>query len=182
MDQARPSQEHRLKRRALRAALWLAKLIHFMPDVLRLPRRVEAYVERRLDILAAFVIDLVILRAGALFRPYSRQRNCAAVRRAAAHRDVRARITYNLRAMIGGQLRRELKAHGLKARAEAILWALKNLDQLAARFVRRMRKGLSRRATAHTRAVLPHSTGMLRGDVHPLIIASSAAFDAAAPP
>ena len=182
MDQAWPSQEHRLKRRALWASLWLAKLIYFMPDVLRLPQRVQDYLERRLDALAAFVIDLVILRAGALFRPYSRQRNCAAVRRAAARHDVRAHITYNLRAMIGGQLRRELKAHGLKARAEAILWALKNLDQLAARFVRRMRKGLSRRATAHTRALLPHSAGILRGDVHPLTIASCAAFDAVAPP
>ena len=182
MDQARPSQEHRLKRRALREALWLAKLICFMPDVLRLPRRVQDYVGRRLDALAAFVIDLVIIRAGGLFRPYSRQRNTVAVRRAAARHDVRMCVTYNLRAMIGGQLRRELKAHGLKARAEAILMALKNLDRLAARFVRRMRKGLSRRMSVHTRVMLSRCTEMLCLDMHLLAGLSCAAFDAAAPP
>lgn len=116
MDQARPSSEHRLKRKALWAALWLAKLIGFMPNVLCLPRRVQAYVERRLDILAVFVLDRVIIRA-----------------------------------TIGGRLRRALKVSGLKARAEAILHALQNLDRLTARFVRRMRKGLSRRMSAHTR-------------------------------
>lgn len=158
MDQSRPSPEHRLKRKALWATLWLAKLIRFMPDLLRLPRRARAFVGRRLDVLADFVINLVVIRAAHQFRPVQRQRNRFAVWRAAQRHDVRARHVRSLRAAIGGNLRRALKARGLKARAEAILRALQNLDRLLARFLRRMKKGLSRRMSAHTRAldILPH--------------------------
>jgi len=151
MDQSGPSQEHRLTRKALWAALWLAKLLRYMPDVVRLPRPAQAYVERRLNLLAEFVINLVIIRTAHLCRPGRRQRNQFAVWRADMRRDVRARQVHSLRALIGGQLRRELKARGLKARAEAILHALQDLDRLVARFAQRMRKGQSRRMSAHSR-------------------------------
>jgi hypothetical protein len=152
MDQSGPSQEHRLERKALWAALWLAKLVHFMPDVLRLPRRVRAFIERRLDMLADFVINFVIIRAARQIRPGQRQRNRFTVWCASVRHDVRARQLQSLRAAIGGRLRCALKARGLKARAEAILYALQNLDRLTARFVRRMRQGLSRRMSARSRA------------------------------
>lgn len=181
MDQSQPSQ-HKLKRKALWAALWLAKLIRYMPYVLRLPKAVRAYVERRLDILADFVIHLVIIRAAAHCRPGSRQRNRFAARRAAARHDVRARVTHDLRATIGAQLRRELKAQGrgpdnLKARAEAILHALQNLDRLVLRFVRRMKKGLSRRMSRHTRAVQAPGCSVtgLRASIDALFAAACAA-------
>lgn len=153
MDQTRPSQEHRLKRKALWAALWLAKLLRYMPDVLRLPRRVQTYIERRLDLLAEFVINLVIIRTAHLCRPGQRQRDRFANWRAGMRHDVRVRQSDSLRAIVGGRLRRELKARGLKARAEAILRALKNLDRLVVRFARRMRKGQSRRMSVHTSAL-----------------------------
>jgi hypothetical protein len=44
-----------------------------------------------------------------------------------------------------------LKARGFKARATAILFALRNVTILAARLARRA--GLSRRSSAHTRAL-----------------------------
>ena len=185
MDQARPSSEHRLKRKALWAALWLAKLIGFMPNVLCLPRRVQAYVERRLDILAAFVLDRVIIRAARYCRPGARQRNRFAVGQAAARHDVRVRIEHSMRATIGGRLRRALKVSGLKARAEAILHALQNLDRLTARFVRRMRKGLSRRMSAHTRptgASLSCCAEMLGAKIALLDSTLAVELRAAAPP
>ena len=123
-----------------------------MPDVLRLPQPVQAYVERRLDLLADFVINLVIIRSARFMRTGARLRDRFAVERAGARHDVRVQITLSLRALIGGRLRRQLKARGLKARAAAILRALQNLDGLVAYFVRRMREGLSRRMSAHSLA------------------------------
>ena len=155
MDHSPPSQEG-LTRRALRAAVWLANLLRYMPDVLRLPKRVRTFVERQLDLLAGFVIHLVFMRAARLCRPGQRQRNLFAAGRASVRHDVRARITHSMRATIGGQLRRRLNPRGrgskhLKARAAAILSALRTLDSIVKRFVRRMKKGLSRRASAHSR-------------------------------
>lgn len=189
MDQSPPLQD-RLKRRALWAALWLAKLIRFMPDVLRLPARVHAYLERRLDLLADFVIHLVIIRVAQGFQPEARQRDGFANWRAASRHDVRVCVTHSMRATIGGGLRRALKPQGrgsknLKARAEAILHALQNPDRLVACFLRRMRKGLSRRVSAHTRAQIASSLSHPVGALFSQIAfgeALRAAFDAAAPP
>jgi len=61
-----------------------------------------------------------------------------------------------MRAKIGAQLSRKLKTiqagvQNLKARAASLLHALEKIDRLVARFVRRMRNGLSRRVSRHTR-------------------------------
>ncbi len=155
MDQS-PSSQQALKRRALRAAVWLADVLRYMPDGLHLPKRVQAFIERRLDLLAGFVIHLVFMRAAQHCRPGQRQRNLFAAGRANLRHDVRTQITHNMRATIGGHLRRKLNPRGrgskhLKARAAAILAAMRTVGQIAARFIRRMKKGLSRRASAHSR-------------------------------
>ena len=143
--------------------MWLADVLRYMPDSMRLPKRVQAFIERRLDLLAGFIIHLVFMRAAQQCRPGQRQRNQFAAARAHLRHDVRTRITHSMRATIGGRLRRQLNPRGrgtrnLKARAAAILCALRTVDQIAARFIRRMTKGLSRRMSAQSRvrSVPPH--------------------------
>lgn len=153
MNQERLSQE-RLKRKALSAALWLAQLILYMPDALRLPRSIHAFVERRLNLLETFVANLVMIRAAHLHRTQARVRDHACVARAQSRHDVRANVRHSMRAAMGGRLRRTLKTRGdLKARARAILHNLEHQEQLAQACTRRLRRsGLSRRTSAHSRA------------------------------
>ena len=105
MDQEQPSQE-RLKRKALSAALWLAQLVLYMPDALKLPRSIHAFVERRLNLLEAFVANLVMIRAAHLHRTQARVRDHACVARAQSRHDVRANVRHSMRAAMGGRLRR----------------------------------------------------------------------------
>lgn len=156
MDHSPPSSQKGLKRCALRAAVWLAEVLQYMPDVRRLPKRVQAFVEHRLDLLAGLVIHLVFMRSAPQCRPGQRVRDWLSVGRASVRHDVRVHITHSLRATIGGRLRRQLNPRGkgvrkLKARAAAVLFALRNLDSIVARFIRRMKNGLSKRLSAHSR-------------------------------
>jgi hypothetical protein len=152
MDQKR-NTHGRLKRNALSAALWLAQLILLLPDGLKLSRTMHAFVERRLNLLEAFVADLVMIRAAHLHHTQAHVRDRACVARAQSHHDVRTNVRHSMRAAMGGRLRRALKTRGdLKARAKAILHNLEHQDQLARACIRRMRRsGLSRRTSAHSR-------------------------------
>ena len=152
MDQQQSPHE-RLKRTALSAALWLAQLILYLPDGLKLPRSIRAFVERRLNLLEAFAADLVMIRAAHLHRTQARVRDHACVARAQNRHDVRVNVRHSMRAAMGGRLRRTLKTRGdLKARARAILYNLEHQEQLAKACIRRMRRsGLSRRTNAHSR-------------------------------
>jgi hypothetical protein len=134
-------------------SLWLTALIGVLPEKLRLPLGLQAFLKSRLDLLEGFVIYLVLRRAAAQRGDGPRLRNARAEMRAAGRHDVRARIATDMRATIGGHLRRALKGRSLKTRAAAILLALQNVDDLAARFSRRMKANLSRRAGHHTRAL-----------------------------
>lgn len=151
MDQERNSHE-RLKRKTLSAALWLAQLILFLPDGLKLPRPIHAYVERRLNLLEAFAASLVMIRAAYLQNTQAHVRDRACVARAQSRHDVRAKVRHSMRAAMGGRLRRTLKTRGdLKARAKAILRNLEHQDQLARKCIRRIRRsGLARRTNAHS--------------------------------
>jgi hypothetical protein len=48
-----------------------------LPDTLKLPRSIHAYVERRLTLLEAFVADLIMIRAAHLHRTQARVRDRA---------------------------------------------------------------------------------------------------------
>lgn len=153
MDQSRPSQQHRLKRRALWASLWLAKLLTVLPAFERFaPTAAKVWLDRRLTLLADFVINLIFMRAAHSRTRGAALRNWKQIALKRAHHDVRTNVEHDLRAALGGALRRAVKVRGsFKARAEAILIALHNQAKLAARLCRRMRRGLSRRTCAFTR-------------------------------
>ena len=153
MDRSRPSQQHRLKRRALWASLWLAKLLTVLPAFERFaPTAAKVWLDRRLTLLADFVINLIFMRAAHSRTRGAALRNWKQIALKRAHHDVRTNVEHDLRAALGGALRRAVKVRGsFKARAEAILIALHNQAKLAAQLCRRMRRGLSRRASAFTR-------------------------------
>lgn len=152
MDQSRTSQEHNLKRRALRASLWLARFLSVFPAFEKFaPAGARRWLRERLDILAQFALNIIFIRAARSIRSQAAIRDRHQVIRAAARHDVRICVRFSMRAVLGGRLRRALKKRGLKARAEAILRALQNQEKLAARLARRA--GLSRRASAHTRVL-----------------------------
>lgn len=152
MDLA-PASLHRLTHKAFAGALWLVKLILFLPDHLKLPRFAQAFVERRLDLLEALTAQLVMIRAGQLRRSHAIA-HCGAQ---GCH-DVRGKVRHTRRAAMGGRLRRALKTRGpawknLKTRATAILQNMARLERLARTSVLMRRGGLSRRASAHTRVL-----------------------------
>lgn len=153
MDQSRPSQQHRLTRSALRASLWLAKLQTVLPAFERFaPAAARAWLNRRLNLLADFVISLIFIRA-AHARTYAPPlRNGKQIALKQGRHDVRANVRHDMRGALGGALRRAVKPRGsFKVRAEAILYALRNQAKLAAQLCRRTRLGLSRRASAFSR-------------------------------
>jgi len=157
MDRSPPSLEHRHKRRALWAALWLARLIRIlsgfsqvpMPDVCR-----QAF-GKALDLLARLVVFLVLIRAAQLKAPGAKVRNGRRVALAMRRHDVRVMERGGMRAAIGGALRRAVKARGtsardFQARAEKLLGVLMALESWAARLAHRARNGLTRLLELHT--------------------------------
>lgn len=152
MGQSRTSREHSLKRSALRASLWLARLLSVFPAFEKCaPAGARRWLNARLDFLAQFALNIIFIRAARSVQALASIRNRSEAVRAAARHDVRKCVRYSMRAALGGRLRRALKGRSLKARAEAILRALQNQEKLAARLARRA--GLSRRASAHTRVL-----------------------------
>ena len=149
MKRTPSSPQQFLKRHALRACNWLAQLLIVLPVFERIaPKRARIWLDQRLTILARFALDFIFFHAAHMRPAPPRLRNYHQAVLAGRRHDVRMRVRYSLRAVIGGYLRHALKARGFKARAEAILFALRNYLKLAARLARRA--GLSRRASAHT--------------------------------
>jgi len=62
------------------------------------------------------------------------------------------RIKASPRSLLGGLLRRALKAKTLKGRAEKLLRVLKNRDLWVAHMARRLERGQTRIYSAHSRA------------------------------
>lgn len=149
MKRSTPSPQQILKRHALRACRWLAQLLIVLPVFERIaPKGACIWLDQRLTILARFALDFIFFHAARMRRAPSKVRNHQQAARTARRHDVRMRMRYSLRAAIGGRLRRVLKARGFKARAKAILFALRNALKLASCLARRA--GLSGRASAHT--------------------------------
>lgn len=149
MKRTPPSPQQILKRHALRACRWLAQLLIVLPVFERIaPKRARIWLDQRLTILARFALDFIFFYAAHMRAAPPRIRNPHQAAYAARHHDVRIRVRFSLRAAIGGDLRRALRARGFKARAKAILLVFRNHLKLAARVARRA--GLSRNVSAHT--------------------------------
>lgn len=154
MKRTPPSPQQILKRHALRACRWLAYLLIVLPVFERIaPKRARLWLDQRLTILERFAQDLIFYRAAQRRVAPPEMRNAIQAALAARRHDVRVKSACSLRAALGGRLRRDLKARGFKARADAILSALRDADALAARLARRMRRGLSRIMSAHSRVL-----------------------------
>jgi hypothetical protein len=157
MTRTPPSPQASLKRQALRACRWLAQLLIVLPVFERIaPKRARIWLDQRLTILENFALDFIFFHAAHLRPAPSRLRNHHQIVQVARRHDVRMQVRFCLRATIGGELRRALKARGFKARASAILFALRNAAILAARLARRA--GLSRRFSAHSRVLAGSAT------------------------
>lgn len=149
MKRSPPSPQQFLKRHALRACHWLAQLLIVLPIFERIaPKSARVWLDQRLTILARFALDFIFFHAAHMRPAPPRLRNYHQAVLAARRHDVRVNVRFSLRTALGGGLRRALKARGFKARATAILSALRNALKLAARLARRA--GLSRRAAAHS--------------------------------
>lgn len=149
MNEARARSERRLNRRELWASLWLKRIFAFL-DIFN-GERLSPFWRRRADIwlrhIAGAVLDIILSRA--LLRLQLQNRRGHA----------RTQISFcaasvSFRRLIGGALRRALKAKTLKARAQNMLRILQMAEALAEKLARRLRRGLSRAAAASTRAAI----------------------------
>ncbi len=151
MDQAqRASMQHRLKRRKVWVSLWLTRLLGLLQLFGGEPREgaLHKWFERRIDGLAQWVVTIIFFRA--------------AMRMQAplcGNQGVGEPPSLTLRAVMGSDLRRAFKAKTLSGRLAKIRRALEREDVLVARLARRLRLGLTRLCSAHSRARLVRAIG-----------------------
>lgn len=157
MDQTRPYSEHRQKRRELWASLWLARVVRLLTVFANLPMPDAwcRWFDQVLGLLTKAVVYLVLIRAAQLKAPPALGRNPRQVALTMKRHDVRVTEQTSWRPVIGGRLRRAVKAGGFQAkdfqaRAEKLLCVLKSLDVWAARIAHRARNGMTRLESAHT--------------------------------
>lgn len=160
-------------------SLWLAKLLTVLPAFERFARTgARTWLDRRLNVLANFVIDLFFIRTAQSRTAAPPPRNFKQIAMKQAHHDVRANVWRDMRAALGGALRQTVKPRGsFKVRTEAILYALRHQAKLAARLCRRVRRGLSRRGSAFSQ-VMDAACAMLQSPTPTCAVA--AAFEGCA--
>jgi hypothetical protein len=137
---------HRLARLLAWARLALAwaamMLFSDSAPLLDLRRCIQRFRLLSLDRLARLVRNLVIIRAAQMAGPRARRRSARASASPGFVRRMRpARI---LRSCGGSQLRRVLRDRDPARRMARIIEALRDIDQLARKLVRRLRRGLTR--------------------------------------
>jgi hypothetical protein len=161
MDQSPPSLEHRHKRRALLAQLWLARVVRLLSGFANIPMP-DAWrggFDHVLRLLTRLVVFLVLIRADQLKAAPLRVRNPRQIAVAMKRHDVRARKRCDMRAVTGGRLRRAVKISGFEVRdfqvrAEKLLCVLNALDAWAARIAYRARNGMTRIMNLHNGVAL----------------------------
>jgi signal transduction histidine kinase len=193
MDQSRPSPEHRHKRRALWAKLWLERIMRLLSMLagLPLPNGWRAAMDRVLMLMTKVIVALVLIRAAQLRPPRGNIRNPKQVARAEARHDVRSNDSLgSMRSTIGSDLRRAVRVNGaarkdLQARAEKLLNVLNALETFAASIAHRARNGMTRLLGLHNGVALAlptHPATASSANAAPLALSCGGAFDAAAPP
>jgi hypothetical protein len=154
MDRAKRRQrERRLDRRERTISLWLTRLIAFLAVFEGTPvaRALQTHIERFLIAITDCVLNFIALRA--TWSPgYQRRMAQGRAAGCAAAWSGAMRIKASPRALLGGLLRRALKAKTLKGRAEKLLRVLKNRDLWVAHMARRLERGQTRIYSAHSRA------------------------------
>ncbi|MET0545028.1 MAG: hypothetical protein ABWZ40_01840 [Caulobacterales bacterium] len=165
--------ERKLTRRELWVSLWLTRLLGFLSLFAgKTPALIcRRWFKRKLDRLTKSVLQSILIRAAL--------RGNRGAKRGGMHlsRDPRHNLTVPMRAMLGGDLRRLMKARGIRARIAKIRAVLDDLDAHVTRLLRRLLHGMSRRVSAFTRAaLLPFSPALMLQHIKPLALAAVARF------
>ena len=142
----------RLDRRERWVSLWLTRVVAFLFvfENTVIERALQARIAQFVAKLSDCVLDLIAMRA--TWTP-SYQQRVAQKRRAGCGVTISGmkRAMASPRALLGGALRRALKAKTLRGRAEALLRILKNRDLWVAYLARRVARGQTRIYSAHSR-------------------------------
>jgi hypothetical protein len=141
-----------MDRRERWVSLWLTRVVAFLfvfenPGI---ERALHARIAQFVATLSDCVLDLIAMRAT---WSAGYQQRVAQKRRAGCGVTMRGmkRAMASPRALLGGALRRALKAKTLRGRAEALLNILKNRDLWVAYIARRIARGQTRIYSAHAR-------------------------------
>jgi|JI10StandDraft_1071094.scaffolds.fasta_scaffold559342_1 hypothetical protein len=140
----------RLDRRERWVSLWLARVVAFLFvfENTGIERALHARIERFVATLSDCVLDLIAMRA--TWTPGYQKRVAKAGLTGVTVRGMKRRRA-DPRALLGGALRRALKANSLKGRVEALLRVLKNRDFWVAYLARRIARGQTRIYSSHSR-------------------------------
>jgi hypothetical protein len=136
--------QHRLKRLAAWAMLMLAWMLAVFSDGAAISGRHARARHRRanLDRIARIVCALIAQYAAQL--PNRRRKPYQALRQFAPRGFAQRPQRHLWRSAFGSALRRRLYAHDPRQRIAKLSAALRNLDELAAMFARRMDRGFTR--------------------------------------
>lgn len=139
-------------RRERTVGLWLTRVVAFLTvfESSIIACVLHGRIERFLNVLTDCVVDFIAMRA-TLTPGYQKR---VAQGRAAGCKAAwsgAALLRASPRALIGGFLRRALKAKTLKGRAEKLLAVLRNRDAWVAHMAKRLERGQSRIYSAHSR-------------------------------
>ena len=142
----------RLDRRERWVSLWLTRVVASLCvfENTGIERALYARIAHFVATLSDCVLDFIAMRAA--WTP-GYQRRVARARIAGCGTTIRGmkRRRANPRALLGGVLRRALKADTLKGRAEALLRVLKKRDLWVAYLARRIARGQTRIYSARSR-------------------------------
>ena len=141
-----------MDRRERWVSQWLTRVVAFLFvfENTGIERALHDRIAHFVAVLSDCVLDLIAMRA--TWTPAYQQR-VAQKRRAGCGITITGmkRSMASPRALIGGALRRALKAKTLRGRAEALLCILKNRDLWVAYIARRIARGQTRIYSAHAR-------------------------------
>lgn len=136
--------QHRLKRLTAWAMLLLAWMLAVFSEGAAMSSRQARTRHGRgnLDRIARIVCALIAQYTARL--PNRRRKPYQALRQFASRGFVQRKQRHLWRSAFGSALRRRLYAHDPRQRIEKLSAALRNLDELAAMFARRMERGFTR--------------------------------------
>jgi hypothetical protein len=171
----------RLDRRERWVSLWLTRVAAFLFvfENTGIERALHSRVAQFVATLSDCVLDFIAMRAA--WTPGYQRRVAKARVTGVTVRGMR-RAMASPRALLGGALRRALKANTLKGRAEALLRVLKNCDFWVAYLARRIARGQTRIYSAYARVVRALSLHRPAGGPPPQIASGEELRATVAPP
>jgi hypothetical protein len=147
MELAKRASLHRLKRLELWISLWVTRVLCVLAPICAEQKDgvLRDWIDRSLTDCAKSLINIFIVHIN--------QRLIRRIRpkKARSFRDPRRRNIIDKRALLGGDLRRAFKAKTLQGRLAKLCRALDRREFLIARMVRRLRRGMTRRCSEHSK-------------------------------